>query len=151
MEPRDRVRRGAAHDLARLVLPAARARIDVLHAASLLNASMGLDGRPGPRHRTARRIARAFPGRAMVVVDYLGAGRASGPYTRLTDLGQRITGQGTPPATHGRWVALYAAAGGALVEATEGRTFDLRWFVHVVRLPGKPGSRSMRRGAPPLP
>jgi SAM-dependent methyltransferase len=135
------VRRGAAHDVARLVPAAARARIDVLHAASLLNASMADRGRA---IALLGRIARAFPGRALVVVDYLGAGRASGLYTRLTDLGQLLTGQGTPPATHGDWAALYAAAGGVLVEATEGRTFDLRWFVHVVRLPGSSPAATRR-------
>lgn len=126
--------RGAAEDAPRLLSAAVRARIDVVHAGSLLNAFMAEEA-----HAVAvlARLGRAFPGRTLVVVDYLGGGRrAPGRYTLLTDLGQQLTGQGTPPANHARWAALYRAAGAAPVAAMEGRTFDLRWFIHVVRLPG---------------
>jgi SAM-dependent methyltransferase len=132
------IRRGTAEQLARLVPAAARARIDVVHAGSLFNAVMT------DEFRAVALIAglgRAFPGKTLVVVDYLGGAdtgkRSVGRYTQLTDLTQLVTGQGTPPASHARWAALYAAGGAALITAAEGRTFDLRWFIHVVRLAGR--------------
>jgi SAM-dependent methyltransferase len=132
------IRRGPAEAAPRLLPAAARARIDVIHAGSLLNAHMA---DPARAVALLTRLRRAFPGRTLVVVDYLGgAGPHVGRYTQLTDLVQLLTGQGTPPPSHERWAALYHAAGARLVSVSEGRTFDLRWFLHVVRLAGSAGS-----------
>lgn len=118
-----------------LLSAAARAHIDVIHAGSLFNAMMA---EPARAVAVLARLARGFPGRTLVVVDYLGGTANPGRYTQLTDLGQLLTGQGTPPTTHRRWAALYTAVGAVLVSAAEATTFDLRWFLHVVRLPSRP-------------
>src|SRR5690606_33081735 len=86
------IRRGPAEAAPRLLTAAARARVDVLHAGSLLNAHMA---DPARAVALLTRLGRAFPGRTLVVVDYLGGdGARAGRYTQLTDLGQLLTGQG---------------------------------------------------------
>lgn len=137
------IRHGAVEQLPRLVPAAARARIDVVHAGSLFNAVMTDELRAVA---LVAGLGRALPGKTLVVVDYLGGAgaRSAGRYTQLTDLTQLLTGQGTPPASHAGWAALYTAGGARLITAAEGRTFDLRWFIHVVRLAG----RADRAGSP---
>ncbi len=128
------IRRGGVLDLGRVLTAAERRAVSVVHGGSLLNELVRDEA---VVVATLARLGRWFPKRTLVVVDYLGAlgqRRAAGPCTYLNDLVQALSGQGVPPSTHDRWAALYVAAGARLVEAAEGRTFDLRWFVHVIHL-----------------
>jgi SAM-dependent methyltransferase len=130
---RVRIHHGAAMTATRLLNSEDRARIDVIHAGSLLNAHMADDA---VVVALLNRLAHRFPDRLLVVVDYLSASISTpARYTQLTDLTQLLTGQGIPPSTHARWARLYRAAGARIVSASEGRSFDLRWFIHLVRLP----------------
>jgi SAM-dependent methyltransferase len=132
------IRRGTALTVDRALSVSERRGISVIHAGSLLNEFA--------RDETKmvvllRRFTHWFPGRSLVVVDYLGAlsdqTNRAGSYTCLTDLVQTLSGQGVPPTSHDRWNVIYRAAGARLVSILESRTLDLRWFVHVVRLGGK--------------
>jgi SAM-dependent methyltransferase len=131
-----KIHRASAHDVGRALPAADRQRVDVLYAASLFNEWMADESLAVA---ILVRLGAWFPGRSLVVVDYLGAlgrGRRAGPYTRLTDLAQSLSGQGVAPASHRSWERLYRAAGARLIAASESRTLDLRWFVHVVTLGG---------------
>lgn len=139
------IRRGGVLEVGRLLSPRERRRVSLVHAASLFN-EMTDDV---ALVAVLTRLRRWFPGRWLIVVDYLGAlgrGARAGPYTYLTDLVQALSRQGVPPPSHERWAALYRAAGARLVHAAEGRTLDLRWFIHVVRL-GPVSAPSGRRAA----
>jgi SAM-dependent methyltransferase len=134
-----KIRQASAHDLGRALSAADRKRVDVLYAASLLNEWMADESMAVA---ILARLGTLFPGRSLVVVDYLGAlgrGRRAGPYTHITDLVQSLTGQGVAPSSHGSWERIYRAAGARLVGASESNTLDLRWFVHVVTLGGLKG------------
>lgn len=129
-----KIRHASAHDLDRALSAADRQRVDVLYAASLFNEWMADES---TAVAILARLGAWFPGRALVIVDYLGAfgrGRSAGPYTHLTDLVQALTGQGVAPPSHRSWERIYRAAGARLVGASESNTLDLRWFVHVVTL-----------------
>ena len=132
-----RIRRGSALDASRILSRAERARVDVVHAASLLNA---LCRNRSTLERGIARLRAAFPGRTLLVVDYLGVLSYEHPaprrrrHTALQDLVQALSGQGVPPPSHDAWSLSYAAAGARLVEVMERRGADLRWFVHVVQL-----------------
>lgn len=128
------IRRASAHDVGRAMSAADRRRVDVLYAASLFNEWMADES---VAVASLVRLGAWFPRCSLVVVDYLGAlgrGRRAGPYTHLTDLSQSLSGQGVAPSSHGGWERIYRAAGARLVAASESRTLDLRWFVHVVTL-----------------
>ena len=135
LEDQVTIRCTAVDNLARWLGPAERRRVDVVCAASLFNEWMA---DYSIAVAMLLRLAKWFPGRSLVVVDYLGAlghHRRAGRYTYLTDLIQSLTGQGVAPPSHSAWGRIYQAAGARLVMASEGRTLDLRWFVHVVVLP----------------
>ena len=81
-------------------------------------------------------LARALPGRLLVVADYYGRlGSALAVHDLLTlihDHAQLSSGQGVPPARRSDWALLYRAAGASLIHAIE----DVRTtrFIHLVKL-----------------
>jgi hypothetical protein len=134
---RVRVRCGDAARATRLLTPGERARVDVIHTASLFNALV----RPKKRAvRVLRALRRAYSGRILVNVDYLGvlthqrgAARAQRGAV-LQDLAQVLSGQGIPPGAHEDWAHLYREADCDLTDVIEVRTQGLRWFIHTVQL-----------------
>jgi SAM-dependent methyltransferase len=130
------IRCGSVLELRRLLSSKERAAVSVIYVGSLLNEFVLQDA-----HTVALlgRLTKLFPGRWLVVVDYLGTlsrdGNAlAGTYTRLTDLCQALSAQGVPPATHRQWHALYHAARCRLVRVVEQEIDGLRWFAHTVQL-----------------
>ena len=136
LDRRVRVRCADATRMTRVLDSAERARIDVIHAASLFNALM----RPPARAiRVLRALRRTYPGRTLINVDYLGvlSRPQNGPPLRgaaLQDIAQVLSGQGIPPQSHDGWAHLYRDAGCTLTDVVEVRTTGLRWFIHTVML-----------------
>jgi SAM-dependent methyltransferase len=130
------IRCGTVLEIGRLLSSSEREAVSLIYAGSLLNEFVREDA-----HAVAllNRLAKLFPGRWLVVVDYLGAlsrhgNSGAGTYTHLTDLCQALSCQGVPPGTHAHWRTLYHAAGCRLVRVIEQEIDGLRWFTHVVRL-----------------
>jgi SAM-dependent methyltransferase len=139
------IRRGSALTINQVLSLQERRRISLIYAGSLMNEFARSDA---TLVALLDRLSRWFPGCWLIVVDYLGAltGRRkrAGNYTYLNDIVQVLSGQGVPPASHEKWSSIYRAAGAQLSDIIEGRTLDLRWFVHVVRLRGYRHSAKLR-------
>jgi SAM-dependent methyltransferase len=120
--------------------------VSALHAGSLLN-EFFRDGNSSAINFLGCLRAR-FPGGLLFVSDYFGkltrVSRVPAGYRHslLQDAAQAISGQGVPPSDLAGWIAVYDAAGCSILDAYQGETGGIDWFVHIVRL---------SRPAPPTP
>jgi hypothetical protein len=146
---RDQIRREGLRDrirviqcdirgLRRATIKRDRAKVEAIFAQSLLNEFCRGDGEEGVR--VLRMLRDLFPGRPLFVVDYLAELREEDRSGQLhmagvlQDIAQILSGQGIPPSTHSAWANVYARAGCEILNAYEGTSKDIRWFVHTVAL-----------------
>jgi SAM-dependent methyltransferase len=133
--PADRVRFsvGDVTDPQTCVPDDVRAETEVLVASNLLNEFFGTSGVAAG---WLRLLARAFPGRLLVVVDYYGVlGHCADPppHLALHDWIQLISAQGVPPPDLDGWQSEYRQADCELLHAIQDSKKNV--FIHLVRLP----------------
>jgi SAM-dependent methyltransferase len=118
--------------------PRERLQVEGLFGRSLLNEFFRSEGTEAVRF--LGQLKRLFPGRRLFVADYYGklthctAVPSRYRHTLLQDLVQALTVQGVPPPDLAKWTDLYLAAGCEIIQAFEGESDGLEWFLHVVQL-----------------
>lgn len=118
---------------------ARRHSVDIIVAVSVLNAYFG-----GLADQSITvclsRLQSLFPNRILLACDYFGRldSGCSTPEesqrTLIHDVAQLVSGQGVPPQNIGQWEKIYAETSCTLLQAWEGLSDGIAWFIHLIQL-----------------
>jgi SAM-dependent methyltransferase len=112
--------------------------VHAITAVSLVNALFGRSG-PGIDAFLAL-LQTLLPNRILIVCDYYGrldAVREDADRFRralIHDVAQSVSGQGVPPNDLAAWRCIYARSSCEIVQAFEGESAEVAWFIHIVQL-----------------